>query len=146
MRMLNKIILHCADTKPSMDIGVKEIKRWHIHERGWKDIGYHWVIRRDGKVEQGRPESVVGAHCSGYNTNSIGICLIGGMEENSSKPEDNFLPIQYESLVCLINEIRNRYPQYKLPIYGHNDFGNTSCPVFSVEKFLNDYNVSKMGD
>lgn len=143
MRNIDMIILHCADTKPSMDIGVKEIRKWHVEERGWRDIGYHWVIRRDGTIERGRPESDTGAHCSGYNSRSIGICLVGGMQQNSSRSEDNFLPCQFESLKKLIADIRARYPYRRLSIHGHDEFADKECPVFSVSKFLSDYGVNR---
>lgn len=143
MRILDKIILHCADTKPSMDIGVKEIRKWHVEERGWRDIGYHWVIRRDGTIEKGRDEYMAGAHCSGQNARSIGICLVGGMQQNSSRSEDNFMPCQFDSLKKLITNIRARYPQYKMSIHGHDEFADKECPVFSVDKFLKEYDVSR---
>lgn len=143
MRKLNKIILHCADTKPNMDIGVDEIRKWHVRDNGWKDIGYHWVIRRDGTIEKGRDESVIGAHCYGYNTGSIGICLVGGMAQNSSKSENNFTKEQFDSLAKLIKEIRQRYSYTSLKIFGHKELGNTDCPVFPVTVFLRDYNINR---
>ena len=82
------LIIHCAATKPSMDIGVNEIRKWHL-DRGWRDVGYHYMIRRNGEVELGRRNDDMGAHASGYNHNSIGVCLIGGMAEANSA-ENNF--------------------------------------------------------
>jgi N-acetylmuramoyl-L-alanine amidase len=82
------LVVHCAATKASMDIGAKEIRRWH-KDRGWDDIGYHYVIRRNGDVEIGRPENAVGAHVAGKNSTSVGICLVGGIDD-AGKPKANF--------------------------------------------------------
>lgn len=141
MREINFIILHCAATKPSMDIGVKEIRKWHVEERGWQDIGYHYVIRRDGTLEKGRDEAVKGAHCANHNYNSIGICLVGGMAQHSSKAEDNFLKPQFDTLAKLIRDLRTRYPLAR--ICGHNEFANKDCPVFDVDKFLQAYELDR---
>jgi hypothetical protein len=140
-RLLDTIILHCAATKPSMDVGVKEIKQWHL-ERGFSDIGYHWVIRRDGTLEKGRDESIAGAHCKNHNARSIGICLVGGLSKDN-KSEDNFNKEQFDTLAELIKDIRNRYSKYTLHICGHNEYSSKDCPVFSVHKFLEDYGIDK---
>ena len=71
-------MVHCAYTTATMDIGAKDIDRWH-REKGWLGCGYHKVIRRDGTVEDGRPMNKAGAHVRGINRQSIGICLAGGM-------------------------------------------------------------------
>ena len=83
MREINTFIIHCSDTYPDMDIGVEEIRRWH-KERGWSDIGYHYVIRRNGKIEEGRNDGIVGAHAKGMNENSLGICMVGGKSKLDS--------------------------------------------------------------
>lgn len=85
MRKINDLIVHCAATYDTMDIGVKEIRKVHVDENGWKDIGYHFVIRRDGTVEKGRDVSVIGAHVLNHNANSIGICLAGGLSKKDGK-------------------------------------------------------------
>ena len=90
MRKVNLLVIHCAATKPNMDIGRDEIDSWH-KARGWSGIGYHYVIRRDGRIESGRPVEQAGAHASGYNANSIGICLVGGINHNG-KPEFQSTP------------------------------------------------------
>src|SRR3546814_13006463 len=74
MRRIETIILHCSYTPPSMDIGAAVIKGWHVDGNGWTDIGYHFVLRRNGAVEEGRPLDVVGAHAKNFNGRSIGIC------------------------------------------------------------------------
>ena len=86
------IIVHCADTLATMDIGVEEIRRWHVEERGWDDIGYANVIRRDGTIELGRDldgdgdvADEIGAHAAGFNAQSIGVCLVGGRGANGPR-------------------------------------------------------------
>lgn len=80
-----RVILHCSDTPPHMDIGAKEIREWHMltppKGNGWQDIGYHWVIGRDGSLEPGRAENKQGSHCNGENHDSIGVCLVGGRDD-----------------------------------------------------------------
>lgn len=122
------IIVHCAATKPSQDIGVEEIRRWHL-ERGFKDIGYHYVIRRDGSIESGRPEWNVGAHAKGYNASSLGVCLVGGLD-NEGRPEPNYTPQQWSSLYRLVRDLHNRCPN--ADIIGHNNVAAKDCPCFDV--------------
>src|SRR5210317_1731003 len=92
----DKIIIHCTATKPSMDVGAYEIDRWH-RQRGWLQIGYTLVIKRDGLIEAGRPLNVVGAHAKGHNSSSVSIALAGGVDEDN-KPEENFTEAQHVSL------------------------------------------------
>lgn len=126
--------MHCAATKKTMDIGAKEITRWH-EDRGWTTIGYHWVIRRDGTVEKGRREGSVGAHVAGHNADSIGICLVGGLSQTGF-PEDNFTTAQRKALRKLINEILGRYPGCR--VLGHHDLDpKKDCPCFNVPKWWN---------
>jgi hypothetical protein len=82
-RKIERIVVHTAATPEGRDIGAQEIDRWH-RQRGWRMIGYHYVIRLDGTVEEGRDETIPGAHARGYNRTSIGICLIGGMDASNS--------------------------------------------------------------
>lgn len=128
------IIIHCAATPPSMDIGVKEIDRWH-RAKGWLGCGYHFVIRRDGTVEKGRDEKVAGAHVSGMNHNSIGICLVGGvMEKDKVTPENNFTEAQFTSMKSLVTDLLARYPGAK--VRGHKDFAKKACPCFEVATYF----------
>lgn len=125
MRNINLVVIHCADTPADMDVGATEIRQWHI-ERGFNDIGYHYVIRRDGRCESGRPESVVGAHVQGHNQNSIGICLVGG------KPDCNFTRQQWESLSRLVDYLTTRYPAAE--VVGHRDLDSKKrCPCFDAK-------------
>lgn len=134
MREINRIIVHCSATKPSMDIGVEDIRRWHI-DRGWSDIGYHWVITRDGTVEKGRSEKVAGAHARGHNQDSIAICLVGGINEDG-QPDCNYTAAQYKALNDTINGIYGRYNIHE--VLGHRDLKGVTkaCPCFDVRAFI----------
>lgn len=128
------IVVHAADTKPSMDIGVEEIRKWHVEERKWSDIGYHFVIRRDGSIEAGRPLDIPGAHVRGFNSVSWGICMAGGMTEHGTS-DCNFTKRQYFSLDILITELLDKAPQAKAQ--GHRDFKGVvkTCPNFNIREF-----------
>lgn len=130
MRKLTRVIIHCSATPPNMHIGAKEIKEWHL-QRGFNDIGYHFVIQRSGKVEEGRPIKKPGAHAKGHNADSIGICLVGGVD-NKGHPEDNFLHDQIIRLKYLLQ----RWPD--LEVLGHRDLPGVgkACPSFDVKEKL----------
>lgn len=137
-RPIDKLIIHCSATKPSMDIGAKEIRKWHTDKppngNGWSDIGYHYVIRRDGTVEPGRPLALVGAHVAGHNTGSHGICLVGGI------PEANFTKEQWDQLARVVRAFKAQYP--KATVHGHNEFdAGKACPSFDVQKWLRDEGI-----
>lgn len=125
------IVVHCAATPPSMDIGAKEIDRWH-RQRGFRCIGYHYVIRRDGNVETGRDLDEVGAHVEGYNSVSYGVCMVGGVTE-SGVPDNNFTSPQFTSLVKIIEQLLVRAP--KAEVLGHRDIPGVrkACPSFDVK-------------
>ncbi len=112
MRKTPLLGIHASATPPSMDIGAKEIDGWH-RKKGWNGIGYHYVIRRTGKVETGRPISRQGAHVGkprpGWNRRSIGICMIGGVDKEN-EPADNYTKAQYAALVRLVRELRTSFP------------------------------------
>ena len=126
MRKINKLIVHCSATPNDRDVTVDEIRAWH-KERGWSDIGYHYVISRQGKILCGRPVGIVGAHCQGHNTDSIGVCLIG---------DDEFNDVQFKAL-------QNLYAMLKgfcldIQAFGHRDFTDKkTCPNFEVKEILN---------
>lgn len=127
------LVVHCAATEPTMDIGLREIRQWH-RERGWLDIGYHYVIRRDGTVETGRPKDVIGAHVEGHNYESLGICLAGGIDA-SGKPENNFTEAQFASLRILLAQLKGDYRSAQ--IVGHRDLDpKKACPSFDVASWL----------
>lgn len=127
------ICVHCAATRPEMDIGVSEIREWHL-ARGFSDIGYADVIRRDGRVEEGRHIDDVGAHAKGYNEVSVGICLVGGVDKKN-RPENNFTDAQFKSLKRLLRFYKAKYP--KAVIVGHNELDSgKACPSFDVQEWL----------
>lgn len=133
MNKPNKIILHHSAT----DEGTLEsIRRYHVENNGWKDIGYHYLITTDGVLHEGRDERTVGAHTKGQNYESIGICLVGNFDEY--KPNTD----QLNTLHRLLNHISSRYGE--LPIYGHNEFSSKTCPGIKfpmkdvLEKAYND--------
>lgn len=135
MRVINKIIIHCAATKPSMDIGVDEIRGWHVNERGWSDIGYHYVIRKDGTIEKGRDVNRAGAHARGHNASSIGICLVGGLSDDN-KAVNDFNHDQMSTLRKLVGELSHKHKIND--IIGHNEVSSKTCPNFDVKKWWND--------
>ena len=120
-----------------LDFKAKDIDRWH-KERGWKGIGYHYVIDIDGTVEKGRPDAEIGSHCVGKNKNSIGIVYVGGLDKNG-RPKDTRTPEQKEALWELLRVLLVKYP--KAVIKGHNNFSNKACPCFDVEKEYNIINL-----
>jgi N-acetyl-anhydromuramyl-L-alanine amidase AmpD len=139
-RKVKQIIIHCSDTYARMDIGAEEIRKWHTEERGWKDIGYHFVIRRDGTLETGRDLDKdgdifeeVGAHTVGYNGASIAICMVGGKGDDG-KAENNFTLKQFETLESTLRFIKSVYP--KATTHGHREFAQKECPSFDVQRWL----------
>lgn len=127
------IVIHCAATKPSMNIGFTEIDQWH-KRRGWLGCGYTWIIRRDGTIETGRSLEEVGAHVKGFNHNSVGICMVGGMDADGD-PDANYTQLQWDSLDSLVDVMTKIYPN--AAVVGHNDLDpNKSCPVFEVTEWL----------
>lgn len=134
MRQINKIYVHCSATKPSQDIDAATIKKWHL-ARNFSDVGYHWVIKRDGTVEEGRPESKSGAHVKGHNSDSIGICLVGGVNEEGDA-DANFTFEQYVALAALLKTKGDQYGITAESVYGHRDVANKACPSFDIHAFL----------
>jgi len=130
------IAVHCAATTDKMDIGAVEINEWH-RKRGFACIGYHYVIRREGVIERGREKDVIGAHISGHNTNSVAICMVGGVNaDDVSLAENNFTEAQFKTLKELLIELKSMYPD--AVIQGHKDFPNVAkaCPSFEVKDWL----------
>lgn len=128
MRNITEIIVHCAATPEGKHFTVADIDRWH-KQRGWKGIGYHYVIYLDGSIHKGRDIETIGAHCTGHNKNSIGVCYIGGCDKNM-QPKDTRTDAQKESLIEILTRLKKRYPNAK--IYGHRDFAKKSCPSFDA--------------
>ena len=129
MRDINAIVIHCSATYPDMDIGLAEIEQWH-KDRGFNSVGYHYIIRRNGEVEKGRPDAHMGAHVAGHNKNTIGGCMVGGLARDG-RQACNFTREQWETLDCLVDELQAYYPQAE--IKGHNDYTDSkTCPTFDV--------------
>lgn len=131
MRDIDKIIIHCSATREGQDVSIETIRRWHVVERGWTDIGYHYVIGLDGSIHKGRLNNVQGAHTKGQNKNSLGICYTGGCDQDL-KPKDTRTDEQKRSFLILLEGLKSIYPKAK--IYGHNQFSDKACPSFNVEK------------
>ena len=127
MRKIDTVVVHCSDTPEGAYFDIEDIKRWHIGDNGWSDVGYHYIILLDGTIQKGREDAVVGAHVKGFNYNSIGICYIGG-----GGGKDTRTPEQKESLIILIGFLRRLYPDSKA--LGHKDFKGVTkkCPCFDV--------------
>lgn len=106
--------------------------------RGEHDIAYHYVIERDGNVRVGRPETMPGAHASGYNRHTLGICLIGGRKGKTNLSEDNFTDHQKTSLRSLLDTLTARYEH--ADAVGHRDLDGVMhrCPGFAVKEFYYD--------
>lgn len=149
MRTINEIIVHCAATRPGWweneNVHDKrdEIRRWHVEDRGWRDIGYHFIVDRDGSVAKGRPTRQAGAHVKGRNRNSVGICLIGGHGSSASDDfSDNFTRIQMNALLNIIADLKKIHPGI-VKISGHNEYSNKACPGFHVSEALEKYHGPK---
>lgn len=134
VRQITKIILHCSATREGQDVSVETIRKWHLN-RGWSDIGYHYVIYLDGSIHEGRPVNRSGAHTKGHNSKSIGVCYIGGVEKDGKTPKDTRTPEQDTALTNLITALLEMYPTATL--HGHNEFANKACPSFDVQKEYN---------
>lgn len=141
MRPIGEIIAHCSATKPEWMEGrpvneaVNEIRRWHM-ANGWRDIGYHYVIDRQGNTGPGRPVGEVGAHVKGHNTGTIGICLLGGHgSAETDQFSGNFTPAQDKALRELIADLKRDFSTIN-KVTGHNQYARKSCPGFNVEKWL----------
>ena len=133
-RKIKEIIIHCAATPEGKDFTVEDIRRWH-KAQGWSDIGYHYVIYRNGHIEPGRDVDLIGAHCvkGGHNTYSIGICYIGGMDADNKHAKDTRTLAQKAALLGLLTDLRRMYPEAK--IYGHRDFDSgKDCPSFDARR------------
>lgn len=138
MRALDKLILHCSDSNIKAHDDIKVINQWH-KERGFKcildngdtiHVGYHFFIKSDGTIQEGRPLDKQGAHCYGQNKNSVGICLHG-------REKEDFTVEQFTALATLIRELWSEYPG--LTIHGHNEFADKACPVYDIDDFMETY-------
>lgn len=126
------IVIHCSATRGLQDIGAREIRAWH-KAKGWSDIGYHFVIRRDGRVEKGRAIDAIGSHVKGHNANSVGVCLVGGLDNETYAPTANYTVTQWAALRDLVASLLKKYPKAK--VLGHRDFAGVAkaCPCFDAK-------------
>jgi len=126
MRKIREIILHCSDSNIENHDDISVIRKWHVEERGWNDVGYHYFITSKGVIQQGRDLDIAGAHCKNHNQQSIGICLHGKLLEDFNQAQKLTLYRLLRSLVTLFPDVT---------IHGHNEFSDKLCPVFDVEPF-----------
>lgn len=131
MRSINEIIVHCSATPEGKDFTVADITRWH-KARGFRTIGYHYVVYRDGSIHTGRPLEQVGAHCLRHNAHSIGICYIGGCAADGKTPKDTRTEAQTTSLLALLRQLKDQFPN--AAIHGHRDFAAKACPSFDATR------------
>lgn len=129
-RSINEIIVHCTASYEGQPMTVEAIRRMHIRERGWSDIGYHYVVYLDGSIHEGRNVNISGAHCTGHNTHSIGVVYVGGLLKNG-KAADTRTPAQKAGLLKLLKELKRLYP--KATIHGHREYANKACPCFDAK-------------
>lgn len=131
MRPIDLILIHCSATPEGREVSADEIRQWH-KQRGFSDIGYHFVVHQDGKVETGRPLTQIGAHCRGHNQRSIGICYTGGLARDGKTPKDTRTDAQRTALYALVTLLRYLFPNATL--HGHNEYAAKACPSFNVQK------------
>ena len=131
-RQIKYLVVHCSATPEGRNHTAKDIDLWH-RQRGFDGIGYNYIIRLDGTVEEGRDVNKIPSHVKGYNKESIGICYIGGIDKNTLQPKDTRTPAQKEALKKLLIELKKMYPQAE--ILGHRDFPNVTkaCPCFNAK-------------
>ena len=141
-RRIDAIVIHCTASKPGVDLTVEDVRKMH-KKQGWSDIGYHYLIRLDGRIENGRDVDLIGAHVADHNAHTIGVCYVGGLDNNGN-PYDTRTQNQKDSLLSLLRMLRAAYP--KAVIKGHRDYspdknGNgtvepsewiKACPCFSA--------------
>ncbi len=128
MRKIDKIILHCTATPEGREVTVADVTAWH-KERGFRTIGYHYLVYLDGTVVRGRREEEIGAHCLGQNAGSIGVCYVGGLDSRGN-PKDTRTAAQRVALRNLVEGLQRRYPHATL--HGHNEFAAKACPCFKI--------------
>lgn len=133
-RTITELIVHCSATPEGVDYTVDDIRKWH-RQQGWSDIGYHYVVYRNGLIIDGRDVDLIGAHClkGGHNTHSIGICYIGGVDKDDvKKSKDTRTHEQRAALKAILIDLKRLYPNAK--IYGHRDFDKgKDCPSFDAK-------------
>lgn len=127
-----EIILHCTASKEGQDWSVESIHRLHL-KNGWSGIGYNFVIGLDGTVYECRPVDRCGAHTVGHNSNSVGVCYVGGVDKNG-RPKDTRTEEQKKSMYELVMYLKQMYPT--AVVHCHNEFANKACPSFKIGQFI----------
>lgn len=138
MRQIKEIILHCSATAEGKDYRAKDIDKWH-RQKGWKGIGYNYVIDLDGTVEKGRALEQVPAHCTGHNSNSIGICYIGGLAKNGKTSKDTRTEAQKDYLLDLVYLLLEHFNLTINNVHCHNEYAAKDCPCFKIKDFRKEY-------
>ncbi len=131
MRSIAKIIIHCTATPEGRDISIEDLRKWHVEERGWSDIGYHFFIDLNGEIHECRPLEKTGAHTRGQNFDSIGLCYAGGLDKDF-EAKDTRNSLQKNALEDLLCQLKGLYP--KSVVYGHCDFSDKECPSFNAKE------------
>ena len=126
--IVEQLVIHCSDTPAGRDISAQDIRQWHVEGNGWRDIGYHYVIRVDGTLEKGRPDNEPGAHARGHNHNSIGICLVGGTDGAT------FTTAQWRTLEGVVRTLLCQHQGSR--VIGHNQVSEKQCPCFDVTAWV----------
>lgn len=156
-RKIDKIIIHCSASKEGQKLTVEQIDKLH-RQRGFAGIGYHFVIYLDGSIHDGRDISKIGAHTTGYNTGSIGICYVGGLDKrdtNGKMIKDTRTYQQKNALYQLVKKLMEMYPIKE--VKGHRDYSPDTngdgviskyewikgCPCFEVSDFMEEYNLNQ---
>ena len=136
MRVITMVIIHCSAVRPDQTSSAAQIDTWHRKDNHWKlGIGYHYVIRRDGTIESGRPEWMVGAHCENHNAHSIGVCYEGGLDIRG-QPDDTRTENQKAAMRWLLRQLHRSYP--KAVIVGHHDLNpQKDCPC--IKNVVHEY-------
>lgn len=129
MRRIDQIIWHCTATPEGREVTVHDVRRWHVADRGWSDIGYHFLIELDGTVRVGRPLGRAGAHVRGRNRHSVGIAYVGGVCA-AMRPKDTRTPAQRNALYAVTQDMLRLFP--RAGVHGHNEFAARACPSFDV--------------
>ena len=141
VRKITEIIVHCTATPEGNDTTVEAIRKAHMRERGFSDIGYHYVVYLDGSIHEGRSVHQAGAHCSGHNSNSIGVVYVGGLENipgvpyEKLPPKDTRTSAQKKALLKLVKALMKLYRLPSSRVFGHYQFANRACPSFKIEPF-----------
>ena len=139
MRKINSIIIHCTATQEGRDVTVEQIREMHVKQNHWIDIGYHYVIYRDGTIKEGRPLEKAGAHVKNHNAHSIGVCYVGGLTKDGKHSKDTRTIEQKIALFQLVYDLMGRFCLNLEQVHCHNEYANKDCPCFSISQFRHEY-------